>query len=249
MRMEAVLLDMGGVLLDMGGSNGVPNGQLDFRGRQAMLRVAGALHSGGLRRGTGVTAEDLESIVFEPWHREYGERYRRGHEADLMPRLTELRLSTGSSATESELLEAWFEPFGQSLCSVEGAVEAVRAVRGLGLAVGLVSNVPLPGALYRAVLEREGFDGFIDAYRFSYDTGHRKPSPAMLRSALAELGAPAGSAVMVGDRRESDVAAGRVAGVGTVWIQSDHVHGPEPDWTLPSITMLPELLERLLAPG
>ena len=232
---EAVLIDMGGVILDMRSSNGVPSGQLDHRGRQALLR----------RLGGGLEAQDLERIVFEPWRLEYRQRYRRGREADLAPYLSELRRRGGSRLSDMELLEVWFAPYGESLRAMPGAVDAVEALRQRGLKVAVVSNVPLPGELYRVVLEREGFDGLVNTFRFSYDSGHRKPSPFMLRSALGELGVTRAAAVMVGDRQQSDVAAGRAAGVGTIWIRSEHAQGPAPDWTLPSISLLPELIERI----
>lgn len=234
---DAVLLDMGGVLLDMGASNGVPPSQLDFRGRQALLRL--------LDGGSSLSLEDLEPIVFGPWRREYRRRHVRGREAEIAPHLDELRRRTGSRRGDLELLAAWFGPFGESLRPLPGALDAVQALRGLGLQLALVSNVPLPGALYREVLDRGGFAELIDTFRFSYDSGHRKPSPFMLRSALRELEVAADRAVMVGDRKESDVAAGRAAGTGTIWIRSEHSHGPEPDWTLPSIGALPELLNRI----
>lgn len=236
MGIEAVLLDMGGVLLDMRASNGVPQGQLDYRGRQVMLRA--------LAGGRRLSLDDLESLVFEPWRRDYRERYRRGREAALAPYLEELRARAGSRASDAELLAAWFGPFGESLQPVPGALEAVEQLRRRQLKLGLVSNVPLPGELYRGVLLSHGFGGQFDACRFSFDCGHRKPSPFMLRSALEELGVDASAAVMVGDRKASDVAAGRAAGTGTVWIETEHDKGPEPDASVAAIGELPALLER-----
>ena len=77
---------------------------------------------------------------------------------------------------------------------------------------------------------------------FSYDARSRKPSPAMLRSALAELGVAPASAVMVGDRRAVDIAAGRAAGASTVWVESDDGGGPQPDEKIGSLAELPDLL-------
>ena len=111
---------------------------------------------------------------------------------------------------------------------------------GMGLA--LVSNVPLPGDLYREVLEQWGLLSRFDGCWFSYDCGSRKPSPAMLRRALAALSTPPEEAVMVGDRRDRDVAAGRSAGVRTVWIESDDGGGPDADVTLADLSDLANLL-------
>lgn len=234
MGVEAVLLDMGGILLDMRSSNGVPPGRLDFRGRQAMLGALGA---------SDLTLDDLERLVFEPWREEYRQRYRRGREASWTKHLDRLRRASGDERSDLELLEIWFAPFAESLRPIAGAAETLRALAGSGLRLGLVSNVPLPGALYRAVLERHGLAGPIEVVEFSYDSGHRKPSPYMLRSALEQLEMPNDRALMVGDRKESDVAAGRAAGTATVWIRSDHGTGPDPDWTLGSIAQLPGLID------
>lgn len=236
MKLETVLFDMGGVLLDMRQSNGLPHGALDFRGRQALLAGAG--------RNRRLEVDDLEKLVFAPWRLEYRQRYRRGHEAPWAPHLDAWRQRSGSSADDLELLATWFEPYGESLEAVPGALDAVESVRGSGLRTALVSNVPLPGALYSTVLERFGFLDHLEVMLFSYDSGHRKPSPYMAREALNQLGMSATGAVMVGDRKQSDVASGRAAGVATAWIRSEHDEGPSPDWTLDSIGDLPDLLEQ-----
>jgi len=234
MKMRSVLLDMGGVLLDLADSNGLPGGRQDFRGRQVLLRRVGA--------GRRVSLDRLESLVFEPWRQAYRERYRLGREASWKAHLSRLRRAVGSRAHDVDLLAAWCGPFADSCEPVEGALEAVRTLAERRLLLGLVSNVPLPGAIYRRILARHGLDSWFDAFRFSYDSGHRKPSPFMLRSVMDELGVSPSEAVMVGDRRASDVAAGRAAGVATVWIRSEHRQGPRADWTIDSIGELPALL-------
>jgi FMN phosphatase YigB (HAD superfamily) len=67
----------------------------------------------------------------------------------------------------------------------------------------------------------------------------------MLRAAMRALGASPPEAVMVGDRRSVDVAAGRTAGVVTVWIRSEDGGGPDPDHEIASVGDLPELLLRI----
>lgn len=235
MSLRAVLFDMGGVLLDLADSNGVPGGQLDFRGRQELLGRVGA--------GRRVSLDELEDLVFEPWRREYRKRYVSGREASWKPHLSRLRRRAGSRAHDLELLAAWFGPFGERCEAIAGALETVRSMTERGLKLGLVSNVPLPGALYRRILKRHQMDAYFDIFRFSYESGHRKPSPYMLRSALTELEVPPDEALMVGDRRSSDVAAGRAAGVGTVWLESAHSEGPRPDWQIRSIDELPAVID------
>lgn len=232
---EAVLLDMGGVLLDLGGSNGLPTGRLDHRGRRALLERISA-------RGHPLSEDDLERLLFAPWRAEYQHRYQHMHEAPWEPHLERLRASAGSNASDLELLGTWFEPYAESLKPMPGAVEALAALSHHGYALGLVSNVPLPGALYRTVLERYELASPFAALHFSYDEGTRKPSPRMLLTTLSALGCEPSHAVMVGDRPASDIAAGLAAGARTVLIRSSHHGGPPADATIDSIADLPGLL-------
>jgi len=235
---QAVLFDMGGVLLAMGNPVGMPHGKLDFRGREALAHEIRAA-------GGRIAIDALEAVLFEPWRREYARRYELGREADWSPHLKALRHAAHVRSRDLTLLRAWFRPYAETLAPVEGALEAVRTLAARGVAVGLVSNVPLPGALYEAVLRRFGFLALFPVRRFSYDAGSRKPSPAMLRSALGELGADPSRAVMVGDRRSSDVAAGRAAGVRTVWLESADGGGPKADAEIRTLAELEPALAAL----
>ncbi len=234
-QVKAVLLDMGGVLLDMGNPHGMPVGKLDWRGRQAMLEI--------LRRGgRSATLEDLGRLVFEPWRGEYERRNERVREARWEPHLRRLRRATGSRSRDLTLLRAWFQPYAEQVALIRGAPEALAALKGRGLRLALISNTPLPGRLYARLLDRLGLSCFFDCLRFSYDAGSRKPSPVMVRTALDELGVAPGEAVMVGDRKASDVAAGRAAGTATGWVRSPHAEGPAPDFEIGSIAELPSAL-------
>jgi HAD superfamily hydrolase (TIGR01662 family) len=235
---EAVLLDMGGVLIGLQNARGLPDSRYDWRGRQALLSLL-------RRRGRKVSEKDLDKLLFEPWRAEYDQRYERGHEADWKPHLTRLRKHVGSRLHDVTLLAAWFRPYGEELIALDGAAETLYQLRRSGLRLGLVSNVPMPGVLYRKILERHGMAVAIDTFHFSYDDGSRKPSPAMIRHALTTLGVAPSAALMVGDRRTSDVAAGRAAGVDTVWIRTDDGGGPAPDHTIDKISQLPALVAKL----
>lgn len=234
-RIESVLLDMGGVILHMAGGRGFPVSRLDWRGRQAMLQE--------IRSTRGrATLDDLEALVFGPWLEKYGRREESGAEADWRPHLDRLRSRSRTQASDLELLSAWFGPYGEELVPLEGAAGALATLGDSDLKIALVSNVPLPGEVYETVLRRHGLTGFLDHLVFSYDAGTRKPSPAMLRQAMAAIGTEPGKTVMVGDRRDRDIAAGRSAGTGTVWIRSDDGGGPDPDTTIDALAHLPELL-------
>ncbi len=236
--LRAVLLDMGGVLLEMDNEAGLPRGADDVEGRAAML---------ALLRGRGGRADegDLERLLFAPWRERYERRYELQREADWSPHLERLLAASGARGRGSELLAAWFAPYGSRLRPVPAAGEVLRELRRRGLALGLVSNVALPGDFYRACLAAFGLAEPFAVLRFSCDEGSRKPAPAMLLSALAALGIAPAEAAMVGDRRRSDVAAGRAAGTRTVWLRSSHAEGPEADLVIERLDELPAALARI----
>jgi HAD superfamily hydrolase (TIGR01509 family) len=235
MKLEAVLLDMGGVLLDMANEQGLPTGRLDFRGREVL---AHAIKSAGGR----IDGTALEDELFAPWRQEYEKRRLVGQEAAWEPHLKRLRKLSGSGLRNLTLLGAWFAPYAETVQPIAGAREVVANLAARGLKLAVVSNVPLPGKLYHRLLVQHGLADFIQSWHWSYDAGSRKPSPAMPRAALAALGVSPSAAVMVGDRRGADVAAGLAAGVGTVWLRSNDGGGPRPDVTIATLRDLPEAL-------
>ncbi len=233
MKTGAVLFDMGGVLLDFQGTAGVPRGRLDWRGREALLRFL------NLRRA-GLTEEDLERALFGPWRHEYDRRQALGREADWGPHCKRVRKLAGRGlrTPTKTLLSIWFRPLAEQIEPLPGVPEVLEQLRDRGCRMAIISNVPLPGALYARILGRCGLAPYFDRMYFSYEEGHRKPSPAMVRKALSDLGTPSTDAVMVGDRRSIDIVAGRAAGVRTIWLRTEDGGGPAADVTIDSIAEL-----------
>src|SRR5688500_20158377 len=94
-RVGAVLLDMGGVLLEMHNPRGLPHGKHDWRGREALLSM---LARDGLRAGTRLSLDTLESELFGPWRAEYARRYELARGAPGAPPLKRLRRATATRA-------------------------------------------------------------------------------------------------------------------------------------------------------
>ena len=235
MKLKAALVDMGGVLIDFAGGRGLPVGRADWRGREALLHHLEA-------RGARIDLEGLESELFAPWFREYRCRDERGRDAAWDPHLKRLRKRTGVRTHSATLLRLWFRPFAEQLQPLPGVAGALERIARRGIKLSLISNVPLPGCLYRDVLRKCQLDQYFESLHFSYDEGSRKPSPAMLRDALAGLGVPAISAIMIGDRRDVDIVAGRAAGTVTAWVRSDDGGGPDADLVIDSLSDLPDLV-------
>lgn len=225
---ELVVLDMGGVILEMGPSGGLPFGELETRGRSALVAAAGATHA------------EVETLVFEPWSHGYRQRRERGREESFWPHLE--RLASRSTVDAETLLRAYFEPYSRWLQPLPSALETVSAVAAAGYRLAIVSNVPMPGAGYRWALSRLGIEQFFADLRFSHDEGSRKPAPVMLGRVLDRLGVDSSRAVMVGDRRREDVGSGLALGCATVWLESRYHDGPAADATIADLAALPALL-------
>lgn len=232
--LRAVLVDMGGVVLDLGEGGGRPWGELERRGREELLELV-------QETGGRAAEEDLEPWVFTPWRRGYERRYRLGQEAPLLPHFERLGRLSGASAPPDRLLAAWAGPYLRGLRPASGAGDALARLAA-ELPLALVSNVPLPGRCFQEVLAGQGLAPHFRSLHFSYDAGGRKPGPLLVLGALASVEATPDAAVLVGDRRSTDVAAGRGAGVATVWVESADAAGPEPDAVIGSLVELPELL-------
>ncbi len=228
---------MGGVVLEGGpGGRSFPVGRFDWRGRQALLSLV-------RQQGGRLDLEDMERLLFAPWRERHERRHELGREARWEPHLRRLRHHAGIRTRDSALLETWFRPYGEQLTPAPGAKETLTALRETGLRLALISNVPLPGEHYQRILARYGLDQSFTKLFFSYDSGSRKPSPAMLRAAIELVGVQPSEAIMVGNLRDRDVAAGRAAGTRTVWVRSNDGGGPEPDHKIDSLVELPALLE------
>src|SRR5262249_42012492 len=80
-----------------------------------------------------------------------------------------------------------------------------------------------------------------------------KPSPVMLRVALAQLDLPAAACAIVGDRLETDIAMGQAAGLGTILVLTGITRADDPEiarWRPAHVVRsLGELLDGAALPG
>lgn len=84
------------------------------------------------------------------------------------------------------------------------AVSTLRALRGAGLRIALVSNI---GFDIRPLTTAMGFAPYIDEWVLSYELGVCKPDPAIFRRACDALGVETHRALMVGDTPADSGAA------------------------------------------
>ena len=134
----------------------------------------------------------------------------------------------GVGATGEEIgrgVEALMREQLHEVAPVAGAMEAVRALAGAGVALGVVSS-----AVYHPFLEWTlGRFGVLDLFGVvttSASAGFYKSRPEIFSTTLAALGAEAGRSVHVGDSFRFDVAGARRAGMRTVWLRKEGVEVP-----------------------
>ena len=97
------------------------------------------------------------------------------------------------------------------------AVSTLRALRALGIRVGVLTNGP--SDVQRRKLDVSGLGPELDAITVSGEIGVAKPDPEAFRIALERLGTTGEETAMVGDSLENDVIGGLAAGLrAVVWL-------------------------------
>jgi putative hydrolase of the HAD superfamily len=151
-------------------------------------------------------------------------------------------------ATLERVAAAYQEPaLRHRPAPVPGSREAVAALHGRGVALGVISNTGrTPGWVLRRLLEDAGLLPLLDVLSFSDEAGVRKPAAAIFHRTLERAGAAAGTAVHVGDDPVTDVAGARAVGMRAIH------YAPEPatpsadaDAVLRRFGDLPALVDRL----
>lgn len=120
------------------------------------------------------------------------------------------------------------------------AAAVLDALRARGIRIAVVSNTPWgsPGAYWREELDRHELLRRLDAAVFCADVGWRKPHPAPMQRALAELDVVAADAVFVGDDPRWDVEGAHRAGIRPVLISSAGTSASVDCPVIPDLTAL-----------
>ncbi|MDT0156708.1 HAD family hydrolase [Microbacterium sp. ARD32] len=92
---------------------------------------------------------------------------------------------------------------------------ALRDLREAGWMLGIATNGMADNQIGK--IERTGLDALVDGWIVSSEIGIRKPDPGLLIALAERLDAPL-EGWMVGDGFETDVEAGRRAGLRTAWV-------------------------------
>lgn len=191
--------------------------------------------------GHEVTAGQLEAAFRHAWAR-FDERWRANQQSTAhhmaADAVAELGLDLAPDVVDDladRYLEASLLTPRELLPDVE---ETLDRLRGLGLVVGIISDVgAVPGAQLRRWLDELGVHHLVDHFSFSDEVGAFKPHAQIFAHALAGLGVsePA-SAAHVGDLRRTDVAGANRHGLTSVQYTGgrrdpadDEADSPRPD--------------------
>lgn len=225
--MRTLLLDAGGVLV-----------RPDFE------RVAEALRSHDVAAEAGaLRAADA------PSKRELDQPPREGLATDeergwvyfnLLLRHAGITRSAGTDAALVDL-KAWHDRHNLWDSVPEGVEEALRAFKGAGLRLAVVSNA---NGTVRHLLDRLGLLEFFEVVIDSAEENVEKPDPRIFKIALERIGAEAGEAVHVGDIYNVDVVGARAAGLRVVLVDEAGLY---PDADCPRVRSLGELAVHLVS--
>ena len=218
-RIEAILLDAGGVLLD-----------LDYRYLQRLIEP----------HHRHVETLDLSRAEARA-RRQVDETVRSGGRVgDTWRDYFHVILGTVGvpAAHHAPVIDALWEAHQRvGLWSVacDGSLEAVHELRRRGLRLGVVSNAE--GTVARS-LDDAGYRGAFETVVDSHLVGVEKPDPAIFAIALERMELSAERVVFVGDLPAVDVRGARAAGIAPILLDRHDLYD---DGAAPRIRSLHEL--------
>jgi phosphoglycolate phosphatase len=125
-----------------------------------------------------------------------------------------------------------------------GALDALQELHAAGMRLAVVTNKQRRFAV--SLMQRLGFDGWLDCIVGGDSCARRKPDPEPLLFACAQLRIAPAQALMVGDSI-NDVQAARAAGIPVVCVPYGYNEGQDPrslpcDAMIESLALLPAML-------
>jgi putative hydrolase of the HAD superfamily len=226
-RIEAVLLDAGGVLLD-----------LDYG---YLRRLIEARHG-------DVTIDDLSRYEAEARREIHRQLLEGGRTSEMWRDYFHIILSKvgipfdGREEIVDSLWEA-HQRFGLWTVAIEDAPETVAELKNRGFRIGVVSNAE---GHVQQDLESAGYRGLLEMVVDSHVVGVEKPDPEIFRIALDRMKVAPESTVYVGDLPSVDVAGAMAAGIAPILLDR---HGLFEDSTATRIGAITDLLDLLPPAG
>ncbi|MFF4353009.1 HAD family hydrolase [Streptomyces sp. NPDC001530] len=183
-----------------------------------LTRTAQALESAGALPGGALPSQPLPEDLADVW--KVRDRSAELHRAAYTGAARQVPLPDPrlyDALYDRHMAPAAWRPYPD-------AADVLGALRGRGVAVGVVSNI---GWDMRPVFREHGLDPYVGTYVLSYEHGIQKPDPRLFRVACDALGVAPEDTLMVGDDRRADGGAAAL-GCGVHFV--DHLsvtHRPD----------------------
>lgn len=154
--------------------------------------------------------------------------------------------ATTDPALLHEVCSDFVQPMVDAAELYSDSIPTLDALRGLGVRLGLVSNMPWgsPVEPWARELERHGLTDYFEHTVFCRDIGWRKPSPRIFLHAVDRFGTSPQECLFVGDRPDWDIQGATDAGIPAVLVDRlNHF----PDAPSPRIATLAPLVQMVAA--
>src|SRR5512138_2304747 len=220
MRIRAVFFDMGGTIQTYGYD------------RALRLRATPGLRRLLVNAGIDLPLDDeqLEAVVSSGL-----DRYKRWSISSLVELascsvwqeyiLPDYHVDPGRLEAAAEDLTFYVETHYYRRAMRPEIPAVLESIRGMGLKIGLISNVSSRGQV-PANLEEYGIRHYFDPIVLSSEYGRRRPDPAIFHYAARLANVPTSQCAYIGDRITRDIEGARRAGFGlAIQIEHDFPHG------------------------
>ena len=182
------------------------------------------------------------------WYWSDPERHRRGRlNMDLaryeMTSGAFQRLGVDAPALADEMADSYIAERDAAVHPFPGALDTIRALRGNGVRLALVTNGEAKGQ--REKIDKHGLVPLFDHILIEGELGLGKPDERVYVDALDRLNTKPDDAWMVGDNLEWEVAAPQRLGLLGIWVDNVGSGLPASSAVTPDriIRALPELLQ------
>lgn len=118
----------------------------------------------------------------------------------------------------------------------------LRALRAMGLRIGVLSNTMWPRAHHEEVFARDELLHLIDAAAYTSEMQVAKPHSEAFMTIASALGVDAAACVFVGDRLWDDILGAQQVGMRAVWIP----HSKIPSEQVPDGSAVPDAIAHRL---
>jgi putative hydrolase of the HAD superfamily len=237
---RAVVFDLGGTLVHYESAT-ADLLALNKQGFAALYRHLSANGRVALPKAVFLTA--LKSQVMAEWQAAMASLRGVSVEIPLKVALAQLNVSLSDDEWYAAR-QAFFAPIRQVAEPRPGAQQTLQALKGQGMALGLLSNTFWAGDIHDADLARFGLLDLLPTRLYSCETGRLKPHPEAFQMVLTALGVEPNEAVYVGDRLKIDIGPARQVGLWGVLIKTpfreERLEDVMPDAV---ISELPELIK------